>query len=253
MVARETVLAKGLELLGVSADAAAIERLSRLAQMLETEGMERGYLARGEQTKILPRHILESAALQRWLPGSGRLLDVGSGAGLPGLVLACLRSDPVTLIEPMAKRAAFLRVAIHELDLTASVLVERAESIGQGEHRESAPAVCSRALADVPVALELMLPLVCSGGVAAILIGERDVPPSLRLDAPMDARAAPSQGRSPADVAADELGGGPPAFHGFEVPGLEERRWVMIVRKIRRAPDRFPRSMQAIRRSPLGR
>lgn len=254
MVARETRIAEGLGELGLGkvATPARVSKLLRLLELLETQGVSRGFVSARDTDRLLSRHVLECAALQLWLPPSGVVVDVGSGAGLPGLVLATLRKDKVVLVEATARRATFLREASYELGLATEIVAERAEVVGRGDRRESAPAVVARALARIPVALELTLPLAEIGGMAAILIGSDDAARSIGLGAPSLGGSEKHIEGLGSSAAAEELGGGPPEVHGFEVPGAEERRWVMIVRKLRRTPDRYPRSAQALKRSPLG-
>lgn len=254
MVARETEISEGLAQLGLaqSGDPAVVTKLARLADLLESEGVRRGLVSARDSRRMLSRHILECAALQLWLPPTGRVADVGSGAGLPGLVLGVLREDSV-LIEPMARRASFLREMVHELELATEVVADRAEVVARGPSRAGFTSVVARAVARPPVALELTLPLVEVGGIAALLIGSEDAVPSVR-EGPGSGEGAPDapDPLSAAAVAVRELGGGPPEVRGFEVPGAKERRWVMIVRKLRPTPDLYPRSAQALRRRPLG-
>ena len=262
MVSRETLIAEGLHALGLphGSDAEVIRRLVALTESLETEAIPRGFIGQADADRLVPRHVLESAALNGFLPSDGILVDVGSGAGLPGLVLACLRRDRVVLVEPMAKRAAFLREVVHRLELRAEVIQLRAEDAARGELRESAAVVTARALAPNVEALELLLPFAQPGGVVAILVGPSDVPGRVgppRAGAKRVPRAAGDvPGVSPlsssAGVAAAALGGGELVASRFEVPGAEESRWVMIVHKLRRTPDLYPRPPQARRRRPLG-
>lgn len=248
MVARETRIAEALARMGVPHidTGPTVERLDRITALLETAGVERGLVSARDTTRILTRHVLECAGLQSWLPQYGQVVDVGSGAGLPGLVLAALRSEPVILIEAASRRAAFLREVSEELGLHARVVNGRAEVVARGELRGRSPAVVARALARPPTALELTLPFAAVGGLVALLVGSDDAARARGIGS-----SAPGAGMGVAE-AAEELGGGSPEAHGFEVPGAEERRWVMIVRKLRPTPDRYPRTAQAMKRRPLG-
>lgn len=219
----------------VAATEEALDRLVKLSSALEHRAVPRGFLAAGERERIVPRHVLESAALLNWLAPDGVIVDVGTGAGLPGLVLACLRTDAVILIEPQARRAAFLREAAHELDVRVEVIGKSAEDVCRGELRGTLAAATARALARPPLALELTLPFVAPGGVVALLVG------------PQDGRDLAESG-----AAADILGGAVPRLERFEVPGANEARWVMIVQKLRNTPDRFPRPPGPRRRGPAG-
>ena len=166
MVTRETQVADYLRLLGVAnAPDRAIERLVSLAEMLGVEGVSRGIVGPKERDHVLERHVLDSCALFPFINSSGPIVDVGTGGGLPGLALACIREGDITLIDAQDRRVAFLRTAIKRLGLSdVRVMHARAEDAGRGELRESAASVVARALAAPPVALELCLPIAALGG-----------------------------------------------------------------------------------------
>ncbi len=236
MVSRATLIADGLRFLGLSAfDPEGVERLVALEQYLAKGATSRGFLGERDRGRILSRHLLESAALLRWLPEAGPIVDVGSGAGLPGLVVACLHPGPLILIESQARKAAFLREVAYEVGATVEVVHARAEREGHSRRREAATAATARALAPVPVALELTMPFIGVDGIVALLVGPQD-----------------DEGVASAAAAADALGGAPPSIDRFEVPGAKDARWVMIVRKLRTTPDRFPRPPGPRRRRPAG-
>jgi hypothetical protein len=91
------------------------------------------------------------------------------------------------------------------------------------------------------------------GGLGALLIGSDDAARAAHVGAlRLNEASEDPQVPAPAVSAVLELGGAEPEVHGFEVPGAKERRWVMIVRKVRTTPDLYPRSVQARRRRPLG-
>jgi 16S rRNA (guanine527-N7)-methyltransferase len=121
-------------------------------------------------------HIGDALTLLPELPaGAHRLADVGSGGGVPGIVLAIARPDAaVTLIESTQKKAAFLREAAGELGLT-NVTVEpiRAEDAGRGKLRESFDVAVARAVATLPWLAEWLLPLVKCGGVMLAMKGQK--------------------------------------------------------------------------------
>lgn len=232
MVARETSLADGLRQLGV-ADPPTIDLLARFGDLLLSRAIPRGYLGPGEQDRLVPRHLLDAVTLAAHLDSNGPIVDVGSGAGLPGVVLAAMDPRrPVTLLEASARRAGFLREVVHELGLGSVEIVQsRAEDFARGPTRESACVGTARALASPLEALELVLPLVRVGGMVGLPVGEEE---GRRVDA-LSAGAA-------------RLGGDAVELRRIEVPGMVGARWVMIVRKIRPTPDRFPRSPSARRR-----
>jgi 16S rRNA (guanine527-N7)-methyltransferase len=149
-----------------------VDRLHLYADLLGTVGIERGLVGPREQDRIWDRHVLNSAAMTPLLPRAGSVLDVGSGAGLPGVPLALARPDlSFVLLEPLLRRATFLQEVVAELGL-ANVRVRRgrAEEVA-GDER--ADAVVSRAVAPLPKLLGWCLPLTEPGGTVLALKGDR--------------------------------------------------------------------------------
>ncbi len=107
----------------------ALDQARRYAELLATDGVTRGLIGPRETDRLWDRHLLNCAVVTELLPEHGRLVDIGSGAGLPGIVLAMLRpSLEVTLLEPLLRRAVFLEECVAELGLAnATVLRARAE------------------------------------------------------------------------------------------------------------------------------
>ncbi|HEX4470680.1 MAG TPA: 16S rRNA (guanine(527)-N(7))-methyltransferase RsmG [Nocardioides sp.] len=146
------------------AQVVAPDRLSllvRYAELLATEGVLRGLIGPREVPRLWDRHLLNCALVGPLVPEGASVADLGSGAGLPGLVLAIARPDlRVSLIEPMARRVAFLEEACAELGLgSVEVVRGRAE-----ECRSRFDVVTARALAALPKLLGWGMPLVAEGG-----------------------------------------------------------------------------------------
>jgi len=144
------------------------------AELLASAGVERGLLGPREVPRLWSRHLLNCAVLADELPVDARVLDVGSGAGLPGLVLAIRRPDlHVTLLEPMQRRVAFLDEAVTSLRLggTVSVVRGRAEdgtvrrSLGRQQW------VVARAVAPLERLASWCLPLLAEDGRLLALKG----------------------------------------------------------------------------------
>lgn len=256
MVTRETSirsLLRSLDLVERLVDVdAVVQRIAIFARLLDEVALPRGYLGPSEDSKLLVRHIGESLTIAGALPAEGVVIDVGSGAGLPGLPLAALGLHDVVLVEPVARRSAFLRRAVHEMSIGVRVVAERAEVAARSELRDSADVAVARALAPPEVVLELTLPFVKPGGSAVILVGQPDDPVSW-VPAARGEGAAARQPAPPALMAvAHELGGADPTLSRFEVPGGEAALWVMIVAKSRSTPEGYPRRPGIPRRRPLG-
>jgi len=140
----------------------------RYVDLLITVGVERGLIGPREVSRIWERHILNCAVVVPRVPHGATVADVGSGAGLPGLVWAIARPDlHVTLIEPLLRRTVFLEEAVDVLGLDqATVLRARAEDV-----RDHFDVVTARAVAPLEKLAGWCLPLVRPGGVLLALKG----------------------------------------------------------------------------------
>jgi 16S rRNA (guanine527-N7)-methyltransferase len=135
------------------------------AQLLITEGVVRGLVGPREAPRVWDRHLLNCGVLSEMIPIGASLLDVGSGAGLPGIVLAVARPDlTITLVEPLARRAAFLSEAVTTLGLDAAVMVVRARAEDLAGGPTAAEVVTARAVAPLDRLAGWCLPLATIGG-----------------------------------------------------------------------------------------
>jgi 16S rRNA (guanine527-N7)-methyltransferase len=148
---------------------------TRYAELLMTDGVVRGLIGPRESERLWERHLLNCAVVGELIPGQARIVDVGSGAGLPGLALAIARPDlTVVLVEPMARRSTFLSEVVAALDLDrTSVVRARAEECARGRNRlQPADVVTARAVAPLDRLAAWCLPLVGAGGRLLALKGE---------------------------------------------------------------------------------
>jgi 16S rRNA (guanine527-N7)-methyltransferase len=151
----------------------ASERLplaERYAELLATDGVLRGLIGPREAPRLWDRHLLNCGLLAELIPADASVCDLGSGAGLPGLVLAIARPDvAVTLVEPLLRRTTFLEEIVAALALTSVEVVRgRAESL-HGERRFDV--VTSRALAPLDRLLGWSMPLVAPTGALVAMKG----------------------------------------------------------------------------------
>jgi len=162
-------LAHGLAELGLKLPPAAAESFLAYLDLVQKWNRVYNLTAVREPARMLPQHLFDSLAIVPRLSGSS-LLDVGSGAGLPGIPVAIARPRlPVTLLESNHKKAAFLRQAAIELRLdNVAVACERAEA---WEISQRFDLVVSRALADLPEFIRLAGRLVAPGGALAAMKG----------------------------------------------------------------------------------
>jgi 16S rRNA (guanine527-N7)-methyltransferase len=142
---------------------AALPRAEHYAALLSGIGMERGIVGPAEAARVWDRHLLNCGVIARLIPATGSVVDLGSGAGLPGIVLAMLRPETrVTLLEPMARRAGFLQECVTELSLAnVEVVRGRAEEFAG---RLVADVVTSRAVAPLEKLAVLSVGLARPGG-----------------------------------------------------------------------------------------
>lgn len=150
------------------------ERLSlavHYADLLVTTGIAHGLLGPREAPKVWERHIVNCAMVESLLPHRTRLVDIGSGAGLPGLALAIARPDlRITLVEPLARRADWLLNAVEKLGLT-QVTVQRARAEDLAGLIQ-ASVVTARAVAKIEQLVAWSWPLMPQGGRLLALKGQ---------------------------------------------------------------------------------
>jgi 16S rRNA (guanine527-N7)-methyltransferase len=164
------------------------------------------------------------ATIGERLPGD--VVDVGSGNGSPGIPLALHYGQPVTLLDSVVRKGAFLRHAVALLGIECPVVVERSETYARGAGRDAFDLALARALAPPAVALELCLPLVRPGGRVMLWTG--------RVDAAALERVAVLLG-----------GGSPRAIE------TSTGRQLLVVDKVSATPERFPRRPGMAGKRPL--
>ena len=141
--------------------------------LLTEHGVARGLIGPREVDRLWERHMLNSAAVAELVPKAATVVDVGSGAGLPGIPLAIARPDlRVTLLEPMARRIAWLTEVVEELGIDVRVVRGRAEEPDVRRSVGGADVVTARAVAPLAKLAGWCLPLVAPGGVVLALKGE---------------------------------------------------------------------------------
>ena len=182
-------------------------------------------------------HFLDSLALCGIADLGGRsLLDVGTGAGFPGLPVAlCVPDCRVTLVDATEKKVEFLRQVSERLGLDTHCVHGRAEELGQDPaYRESFDICTSRAVARLNVLCELCLPMVRPGGLFIALKAK-------------DSDAEIDEARS----AAKKLGGGEIQVREYPIPGTEIVRRAVIIKKTGLTAAKYPRRYATIKKSPL--
>jgi 16S rRNA (guanine527-N7)-methyltransferase len=190
----------------------------RYAEHLATTGVEWGLVGPREASRVWERHVLNCAVVADLVPPAARVLDIGSGAGLPGIPLALARPDlRVVLVEPLARRVEWLRMVLADLELPVEVERGRAEDTPIRRRWEGADVVTSRAVAPLHRLAAWCLPLVRPGGMMLAVKGM-----SAPAEVERDARA----------IAAS--GGGIPRIETCGVGIVDPPSTVVVVERLRR-------------------
>ena len=230
---REPLL-QGLRTLGLSEDC--VPQLERYGELLLKKNEVMNLTAITAPDDVARLHFLDSLALLNLTDFSGKsLVDVGTGAGFPGLPLRICRPDiRLTLLDSLGKRVTFLQEVCDALGLEdVACLHGRAEEFAAG-HRESFDLAASRAVASLPMLCELCLPLVRPGGA---FLAMKSVDCGQELSA--------------AAKAIEILGGEVEEVRDYEVPGAAVTHRLISIRKVRPTPAKYPRAFAKIKKAPL--
>lgn len=190
--------------------------------------------------QIRIKHFLDSLSCILAMKNTSRqrIIDVGTGAGFPGLPLKIINPDlHLILVESIGKKAAFCEHICRVLGFKeVEVIQERAEVIGhQLQTREQSDWAVARAVAALPVLVEYLLPLVHRGGYVLAMKGE---------NAHAEVQAAQS--------GIELLGGRLSRLIQVNLPGVEEERYLVVIEKVSATPERFPRRVGIPAKRPLG-
>ncbi|OBG65640.1 16S rRNA (guanine(527)-N(7))-methyltransferase RsmG [Mycobacterium sp. E735] len=151
-----------------------LDLAQRYAQLLAGPGVERGLLGPREVDRVWDRHLLNSAAAAELLEEGERVVDIGSGAGLPGIPLALARPDvEMVLLEPQLRRSEFLAEVVDQLGLAVEVVRGRAEELWVRHQFGERDAAVSRAVASLDKLAKWSMPLLRPGGRMLAIKGER--------------------------------------------------------------------------------
>ena len=228
------ILTSGLPALGV--EAACIPNLEKFSKLLLEKNQVMNLTAITEPDQVATLHLLDSLFLLKTVNFAGKkAIDVGTGAGFPGmpLAIACPEGD-FTLLDSLGKRVRFLEEVRGELGLGNVACVHgRAEEFAR-DHREGFAVVMSRAVANLSMLSELCLPLVEVGGVFLAM-------KSTGCEAEVDA----------AGRAIRLLGGALRESLDYVIPGTDVTHRLVVIAKVSPTPKKYPRAFAQIKKQPL--
>ena len=230
----ETVLRQGLEDLSLPLEG--VPALVRYAGMLAEKNQVMNLTAITDPLDVARLHFLDSAALLTLADFRGKaVVDVGTGAGFPGLPLRIVEpSIHLTLLDAQRKRVDFLREVCGGLDLDDVECVHERAEVFAAERRETFDIAVSRAVAALPVLAELCLPLVKVGGQ---FLAMKSVDSGEELSA--------------AGRAVSLLGGKLEKPIDYGISGTNIRHRLVIITKISETPKKYPRTFAKIKKKPL--
>ncbi|NLW79823.1 MAG: 16S rRNA (guanine(527)-N(7))-methyltransferase RsmG [Ruminococcaceae bacterium] len=218
---------------GIILDSDQLDALACYAHMLLEWNQKMNLTAITEPEDIENKHFLDALHFAAQAEVAGNLVDVGTGAGFPGIVAKIYKPEiALTLMEPTGKRLQFLQHVCGRLGLEATFLKERAEEAGRKRWRAQYDVSTARAVAPMPVLCEYCLPLVKLSGYFVAM--KADV--TNELDT--------------AENAIRKLGGAAPELRRYALPDGSARVLVMI-RKVEDTPAQYPRNGGTIAKRPL--
>ena len=231
------LLVSDAEKLGISINGEQLSRFDLLSELLVEQNKTMNLTAITDPDGIAVKHFADSISVlsAAEIPQGARILDVGTGAGFPGIPLLIMRPDiDLTMIDSTAKKLKYVENTVNELGLIATTLHTRAEEAGQSkEYREKFDFVCSRAVAALNVLCEYCLPFVKQNGLFIAMKGAKA---QEEIDA--------------AKGAIKTLGGKIVAEKSFSLSDGGERTLV-VIKKISQVPPKYPRPSAQIAKKPL--
>lgn len=235
------ILAAHAPRLGLNFSAYQFSQFARYAELLQAGNRRANLTAIIDPEAIQVRHYIDSLAavlaMPQW-PDRTRVVDIGAGAGFPGIPLKiAFPAIRLTLAESVGKKTAFLENLVGELGLDdVAVLTTRAEDLGRTEgHRGQYDVALARGVASMPALIEYAMPLCKGHGRLLAWKGN---------DGPNEAQASAN--------ALDALGAKIAGLHSTNPlsPPLPENRWIIAVEKVRRTPGRYPRRVGVPAKQP---
>ena len=226
----------GINFLGYEISEEQLDSLLRYSELLLSWNEKINLTAIREPREVAVKHFADSLTGLSLLPENARVIDVGAGAGFPSLPLKIMRDDiSVTMLDSLNKRVSFLNEVISVLGLKKTAAIHaRAEELAKKNGRESYDVCVSRAVARLCVLSEYCLPYVKIGGSFLAYKGP-EVGGELE-----EAKAA---------IAA--LGGEVADIKRYNLPASDITHSIIVIKKIRQTPTKYPRNSGKISKSPI--
>lgn len=223
--------------IGITIDKKQEEQFALFLKTLQEWNSKLNLTAIRETQDIVTKHFIDSLSLLRYLPkGNIRLVDIGTGAGFPGIPLKIMRPDiELLLLESVGKKCKFLQELVILLDLkSVEIANARAEEVGRHtNYRESYDVATARAVSRLGIIGEYALPLLKVGG---LLLAQKDITKENPEDAQNALRLLGGVTESTESISYQE--------------GLSERK-ILVIKKIEKISDEYPRTIGTPEQKPL--
>lgn len=232
------LLVRGFDLYGIKLTDKEIESFRHYYQMLVEWNEKINLTAIVDEREVVIKHFIDSISVLPFFPdGASSMIDVGTGAGFPGIPIKIVKSSMhVTLLDSLEKRVRFLNSVIKETGLTGIDAIHgRAEDFGQNkEYREHYDIAIARAVSSLPVLCEYTMPFVRIGGYFIAMKGS-------------NVEDEISEGRNAVTI----LGGEIEDVKTFKLPFESIERNIILVKKLRHTPTKYPRKSGKPSKSPI--
>lgn len=232
----ETYLKNLAEKINVSLSENQISKLLKFKTLLLEKNKVLNLTAITDEQEVILKHFIDSLTINQYITEGSSLIDVGTGAGFPGVPIKIVRDDlKVTLLDSLNKRLDFLNDVINELDLKAIETIHgRAEDIAhQDEHREKFDLVTARAVANLSTLAELCLPFLKVGGTFICMKGSS------------------TEEISEAKNAIKTLGGEIVKIDSFTLPESDIERNIILIKKVQNTQNKYPRKAGVPAKTPI--
>jgi 16S rRNA (guanine527-N7)-methyltransferase len=226
-----------MEALKIDAPESKIRDFYFFSDILVEENQKYNLTTITEQEEVINKHFIDSIIIESFIKNESKIIDVGTGAGFPGLPLKIIREDiDITLLDSLSKRIGFINKIITELKLNKIEAIHgRAEDMAQNKKwREQYDVAVSRAVANLSTLVEYMIPFVKVGGKCICMKGnevETEV--------------------NEAKKAIVELGGEIEEIVSLKLPFTDINRNIIIIKKIKNTNSKYPRKAGTPSKNPI--
>ena len=230
-------LKKGFSDLNISVSDTQLKQLETYAALLAEWNEKINLTAITEPNDIILKHFVDSLTIERFINKNAKVIDIGTGAGFPGIPISIYRTDiEMVLMDSLNKRIKFLDDVIDKNELNnVKTIHARAEELARNNnYREKLDVATSRAVAPLNILLEYMLPFVKQGGYCICMKGSN-----------IDEEIANSE------KALNTLNGKIEKIEKFQLPNSDISRTIVIIKKIGNTPNKYPRKAGTPTKEPL--